>query len=76
MVMAECLCVPCVRCLSRQAVVSVDHVAGKEVDEFLPQKRSRLYGITTSYPQCPQGLAFSVFIKETLIFQVSYFFKH
>ncbi|MCI4383277.1 hypothetical protein PGIGA_G00024480 [Pangasianodon gigas] len=39
----------------RQAVVSVDHVAGKEVDEFLPQKRSRLYGITTSYPQCPQA---------------------
>ncbi|XP_060797025.1 nidogen-1 [Neoarius graeffei] len=39
----------------RQAVVSVDHVAGKEVDEFLPQKRSRVYGITTTYPQCPQG---------------------
>lgn len=39
----------------RQAVVSVDLVAGKEVDEFLPQKRSRLYGITTSYPQCPQA---------------------
>ncbi|GAA6100747.1 nidogen-1 isoform X1 [Tachysurus ichikawai] len=39
----------------RQAVVSVDHVAGKELDEFLPQKRSRLYGITTSYPQCPQA---------------------
>ncbi|TSL68191.1 Nidogen-1 [Bagarius yarrelli] len=38
----------------RQAVVAVDHVAGKEVEEFLPQKRSRLYGITTSYPQCRQ----------------------
>ncbi|KAF4082994.1 hypothetical protein AMELA_G00134890 [Ameiurus melas] len=60
----------------RQAVVSVDHVTGKEVDEFLPQKRSRLYGMTTSYPQCPQGLAFSVFIKQTLIFKVSYFFRH
>ncbi|XP_046713010.1 nidogen-1-like [Silurus meridionalis] len=39
----------------RQAVVSVDQVTGKEVDEFLPQKRSRLYGITTSYTQCPQA---------------------
>ncbi|KAF5905183.1 nidogen-1 [Clarias magur] len=39
----------------RQAVVSVDQVTGKEVDEFLPQKRSRLYGITSSYPQCPQA---------------------
>ncbi|XP_053369004.1 nidogen-1 isoform X1 [Clarias gariepinus] len=39
----------------RQAVVSVDQVTGKEVDEFLPQKRSRLYGLTTSYPQCPQA---------------------
>uniref|UniRef100_A0A4W4DSS1 Nidogen 1b n=1 Tax=Electrophorus electricus TaxID=8005 RepID=A0A4W4DSS1_ELEEL len=39
----------------REAVVAVDRVAVKEVDEFLPQKRSRTYGITTSYPHCPQG---------------------
>ncbi|KAK3562133.1 hypothetical protein QTP86_030133, partial [Hemibagrus guttatus] len=55
----------------RQAVVSVDHVAGKEVDEFLPQKRSRPYGIATSYPQCPQGLDFSVFINESLILKAT-----
>ncbi|XP_076880934.1 nidogen-1 [Brachyhypopomus gauderio] len=39
----------------REAVVAVDRVAGREVEEFLPQKRSRTYGITTTYPQCPQG---------------------
>ncbi|XP_072516823.1 nidogen-1 [Salminus brasiliensis] len=39
----------------RQAVVSVDRLAEREVDEFQPQKKSRAYGITTSYPQCPEA---------------------
>uniref|UniRef100_A0A8B9L2A0 Nidogen 1 n=1 Tax=Astyanax mexicanus TaxID=7994 RepID=A0A8B9L2A0_ASTMX len=38
----------------KQAVVSVDRLAEREVDEFLPQKRSRTYGITTTFPQCPE----------------------
>ncbi|KAJ8365984.1 hypothetical protein SKAU_G00148150 [Synaphobranchus kaupii] len=39
----------------RDAVVAVDRTAGRETDEYLPQKRSRLYGITTAYSQCPSG---------------------
>ncbi|KAK5865494.1 hypothetical protein PBY51_019760 [Eleginops maclovinus] len=39
----------------REAVVSVDRYAEKETEEFLPQKRSRLYGITTTPTQCPQA---------------------
>ncbi|KAM6971980.1 nidogen-1 [Aplochiton taeniatus] len=39
----------------REAVVAVDRVAERETEEFLPQKRSRLYGITTTPTQCPQG---------------------
>ncbi|CAJ1052781.1 LOW QUALITY PROTEIN: nidogen-1-like [Xyrichtys novacula] len=39
----------------REAVISVDRHAEKETDEFLPQKRSRLYGITTTSTQCPQA---------------------
>ncbi|XP_054635650.1 nidogen-1-like [Dunckerocampus dactyliophorus] len=38
----------------REAVVAVDLHSGKEIDDFLPQKRSRLYGITTTTTQCPQ----------------------
>ncbi|CAG5946420.1 unnamed protein product [Menidia menidia] len=38
----------------REAVVSVDRHLEKETEEFLPQKRSRLYGITTTSKQCPQ----------------------
>uniref|UniRef100_A0A3Q4GVY4 Nidogen 1b n=1 Tax=Neolamprologus brichardi TaxID=32507 RepID=A0A3Q4GVY4_NEOBR len=38
----------------REAVVAVDRHLGKETEEFLPQKRSRLYGITTTATQCPQ----------------------
>ncbi|XP_030627952.1 nidogen-1-like [Chanos chanos] len=40
----------------REAVVAVDRLAEKEVDEFLPQKRSRTYGIATSTPQCLRGV--------------------
>ncbi|XP_076001609.1 nidogen-1-like [Genypterus blacodes] len=39
----------------REAVVSVEHYSGKETQEFLPQKRSRLYGITTTPTQCKQA---------------------
>ncbi|XP_020511653.1 nidogen-1-like [Labrus bergylta] len=39
----------------REAVVAVDSQAEKETEEFLPQKRSRLYGITTTPTQCPQA---------------------
>ncbi|XP_032364846.1 nidogen-1, partial [Etheostoma spectabile] len=38
----------------REAVVSVDRHSEKETEEFLPQKRSRLYGITTTPSRCPQ----------------------
>ncbi|KAG5855571.1 hypothetical protein ANANG_G00050470 [Anguilla anguilla] len=39
----------------RDAVVAVDRTLGRETDEYLPVKRSRLYGITTAYSQCPSG---------------------
>nr|XP_046232520.1 nidogen-1-like [Scatophagus argus] len=39
----------------REAVVAVDRQTEKETEEFLPQKRSRLYGITTTPAQCPQA---------------------
>ncbi|XP_068582888.1 nidogen-1-like [Cebidichthys violaceus] len=39
----------------REAVVAVDRHSEKETEEFLPQKRSRLYGITTTPTQCPQA---------------------
>ncbi|XP_059186825.1 nidogen-1-like [Centropristis striata] len=38
----------------REAVVAVDRHSLAETEEFLPQKRSRLYGITTTPTQCPQ----------------------
>ncbi|KAM3624046.1 uncharacterized protein V6R79_018475 [Siganus canaliculatus] len=38
----------------REAVVAVDSQSEKETEEFLPQKRSRLYGITITSQQCPQ----------------------
>ncbi|KAK5926047.1 hypothetical protein CgunFtcFv8_021651 [Champsocephalus gunnari] len=39
----------------REAVVSVDRFSEKETEEFLPQKRSRPYGITSTPTQCPQA---------------------
>ncbi|KAM8772103.1 nidogen-1-like [Acanthopagrus schlegelii] len=38
----------------REAVVAVDRQSERETDEFLPQRRSRLYGITTT-TQCQQA---------------------
>lgn len=43
--------------LFREAVVAVDRHTEKETEDFLPQKRSRLYGIATTNTQCPQGTA-------------------
>ncbi|XP_076020776.1 nidogen-1 isoform X1 [Genypterus blacodes] len=39
----------------RDAVIAVDRYAAKESDDFQPQKRTKLYGITTAYAQCPSG---------------------
>ncbi|KAJ0005018.1 hypothetical protein NQD34_011232 [Periophthalmus magnuspinnatus] len=39
----------------RDAVVAVDRYAGKESDEFQPQKRTKLYGLAAAYSQCLQG---------------------
>uniref|UniRef100_A0A8C8GG04 Nidogen-1 n=1 Tax=Oncorhynchus tshawytscha TaxID=74940 RepID=A0A8C8GG04_ONCTS len=39
----------------REAVVAVDRTTDRETDEFLPQKRSRVYGIATTPTECPQG---------------------
>uniref|UniRef100_A0A3Q3QA25 Nidogen 1a n=1 Tax=Monopterus albus TaxID=43700 RepID=A0A3Q3QA25_MONAL len=39
----------------RDAVIEVDRYAGRESDEFQPQKRTKIYGIATAYAQCPSG---------------------
>lgn len=39
----------------RDAVIAVDRYAGRESDEFQPQKRTKLYGIAIAYAQCPSG---------------------
>uniref|UniRef100_A0A6I8SDX4 Nidogen-1 n=1 Tax=Xenopus tropicalis TaxID=8364 RepID=A0A6I8SDX4_XENTR len=39
----------------RDAIVAIDRTISKESDSYQPPKRSRLYGITTAYSQCPQG---------------------
>ncbi|XP_025964741.1 nidogen-1 isoform X2 [Dromaius novaehollandiae] len=39
----------------RDAVVAVDRSISIENDNFQPHKRSRLYGITTAFAQCPGG---------------------
>uniref|UniRef100_A0A663N0X7 Nidogen 1 n=1 Tax=Athene cunicularia TaxID=194338 RepID=A0A663N0X7_ATHCN len=39
----------------RDAVVAVDRMNSIEKDNFQPHKRSRLYGITTAFAQCPGG---------------------
>uniref|UniRef100_A0A8C1N0X7 Nidogen 1a n=1 Tax=Cyprinus carpio TaxID=7962 RepID=A0A8C1N0X7_CYPCA len=40
---------------TRGSVVVVDRYARREVDQFQPQKRTRLYGITTAHAHCPSG---------------------
>lgn len=49
---SACFCV-----VARDAVVAMDRHDGMEVEEFLPQRRSRTYGIAITYPQCPAGLS-------------------
>lgn len=39
----------------RDALVAVDRHTGKETDQFQPQKRTKLYGVTVAYAQCPSG---------------------
>ncbi|OXB59200.1 hypothetical protein ASZ78_007405 [Callipepla squamata] len=39
----------------RDAVIAVDRMISVENDNFQPHKRSRLYGITTAFAQCPGG---------------------
>lgn len=39
----------------REALIAVDRHSRSETQEFLPQKRSRLYGIAATLAQCPQG---------------------
>nr|XP_044621572.1 nidogen-2 isoform X2 [Equus asinus] len=39
----------------RDGVISVDRDSGQFTDEYLPEQRSHLYGITAVHPYCPAG---------------------
>lgn len=39
----------------REALIAVDRQSRTETEEFLPQKRSRLYGVAATLTHCPQG---------------------
>uniref|UniRef100_A0A8C2YPV2 Nidogen 2 n=2 Tax=Chinchilla lanigera TaxID=34839 RepID=A0A8C2YPV2_CHILA len=39
----------------RDGVISVNKDSGQFIDEYLPEQRSHLYGITVVYPYCPPG---------------------
>lgn len=39
----------------RDGVISVNRDSGQFTDEYLPEQRSHLYGITAVYPYCPAG---------------------
>ncbi|XP_042533773.1 nidogen-2 isoform X1 [Dipodomys spectabilis] len=39
----------------RDGVISVNRHSGEFTDEYLPEQRSHLYGITVVYPYCPTG---------------------
>ncbi|KAL2789922.1 nidogen-2 precursor [Daubentonia madagascariensis] len=39
----------------RDGVISVNKDSGQFTDEYLPEQRSHLYGITAVYPYCPAG---------------------
>ncbi|XP_026967037.1 nidogen-2 isoform X2 [Sagmatias obliquidens] len=39
----------------RDGVISVNRDSGQFTDEYLPEQRSHLYGITAVYPYCPTG---------------------
>lgn len=53
--------------VAREAVVAMERQDGMEVEEFLPQRRSRTYGITITYPQCPAGLSSDYSLDACLI---------
>ncbi|XP_037359235.1 nidogen-2 isoform X1 [Talpa occidentalis] len=39
----------------RDGVISINRDSGQFIDEYLPEQRSHLYGITAVYPYCPAG---------------------
>ncbi|XP_010122692.1 PREDICTED: nidogen-2-like, partial [Chlamydotis macqueenii] len=39
----------------RDGVIAIDKETGSFTDEYLPEQRSHLYGITAVYPYCPGG---------------------
>lgn len=41
--------------VNRDGVISVNKDSGQFTDEYLPDQRSHLYGITAVYPYCPAG---------------------
>ncbi|XP_004371146.1 nidogen-2 [Trichechus manatus latirostris] len=43
----------------RDGVISVNKDSGQFTDEYLPEQRSHLYGITAVYPYCPTGNEYS-----------------
>lgn len=40
---------------TRDGVIAVNKETGSFTDEYLPEHRSHLYGITAVYPYCPGG---------------------
>uniref|UniRef100_A0A2K6PXP4 Nidogen-2 n=1 Tax=Rhinopithecus roxellana TaxID=61622 RepID=A0A2K6PXP4_RHIRO len=44
----------------RDGVVSVNKHSGQFTDEYLPEQRSHLYGITAVYPYCPTGKKYAL----------------
>ncbi|XP_006872431.1 PREDICTED: nidogen-2 [Chrysochloris asiatica] len=43
----------------RDGVISINKHSGQFTDEYLPEQRSHLYGITAVYPYCPTGNEYS-----------------
>ncbi|NXV16075.1 NID2 protein, partial [Cepphus grylle] len=43
--------------IPRDGVIAIDKETGSFTDEYLPEQRSHLYGITAVYPYCPGGKA-------------------
>uniref|UniRef100_A0A8C6HUC7 Nidogen 2 n=1 Tax=Mus spicilegus TaxID=10103 RepID=A0A8C6HUC7_MUSSI len=50
----------------RDGVISVNKDSGQFTDEFLPEQRSHLYGITAVYPYCPTGESIKVHHEASL----------
>lgn len=45
----------CFLSVPRDGIISVNRDSGQFTDEYLPDQRSHLYGITAVYPYCPAG---------------------